>query len=406
MQWKKVLRFSEKMRSCIYPANLTNPLAKISYLTSVAASLTRADSMLNETEQREAEKLLLCNGRSSDQKIEEPFSIKIEYGKPFTLKTPEGEISAAGKREINLYLSNNILPHPDDDNFEWVWQNKRGTLPKRLQSYFYKTHNLKLSPSQISELGNLGRRHSDDSKEFILDFDNKIQWWAGDFGDSGSCYWGTCSGAKDMLRDNGACAVRSFYRKYDPQTGKQFEGLDYAHLKGNARAWVAPITENRIIVFNGYGLTTLQFARLLALKFNCTYKKISLTNNGCDDGLLYINCDGIVVGQWAQIENLSEWDFGWYEPDKDNMVQCDCCECDVHEDDAIQAYTELGSTRNVCSDCAWNCENCGSYFSYHLTQRNGAWLCNDCAQAHDETERIVNETAEIEREEIKNEINF
>lgn len=332
-------------------------------------------------------------GQTSDQvKIEEkPFTIELEYHKPFSLKTPEGDISETGIREIKSYLISRLLPVPKSD-FDWVWQNKRGTLPKRLQSYYYKSFQLKLTPNQVSELGNLGRRHSDDSKEFILDFDREIKWRAGEFGDGGSCYWGSNAPAKDMLRDNGACAIRAFKIR-EPDYG-----LTYGNLSGYARAWVSPIDSDKLVVFNGYGLTSLQFARLLALKFNCTYKKIGLTNNGSDGGMLYINCDGVLVGQWSKIEKIERHDFGWEEPDNDKCT-CEVCDDEVDSGNIVHALNRRGYRNYVCSDCAYHCEHCDETYTYELEyiDESESSYCENCAITERERIRIENE--ENEREE-------
>ena len=125
----------------------------------------------------------------------EPKPMAIQAGERFTVTTPDGLVSEEGVRELQYYLVGQSLPVLPSD-FEPIWTTKRGTLPKRLASHFYKTASVKLSPVQVSDLGNIARRHSSDAQTYHCDFTKTIDWRAGDFGDHGSCAWGDKAGMK------------------------------------------------------------------------------------------------------------------------------------------------------------------------------------------------------------------
>lgn len=105
----------------------------------------------------------------------------------------------------------------------WNWKTTRGTFPKRLNKWLH-TQGHKATNDFLGKVGSIAGMSVTDKDTFEYDFDNRINWHSGDFGDYGSCYWGSNSAAKDMLRDNGAFALRFF-----DEDGH-----------GCARSWVAP----------------------------------------------------------------------------------------------------------------------------------------------------------------------
>lgn len=319
--------------------------------------------------------------------------IKIVTGELFTVATPEGDVSPVGMRELENYIESRFNVYLPED-LEPVWATKQGTLPKRIQSYLYKTLKIKLEPSDVSELGNIAKRHASNGKTVILDFTDEIDWEDGDFGDEGSCFWGSNSGAIKMLTANNAYALRGWKSKDRCNTIP--DPLTYESVTGYCRAWVAPIKSNLYVVFNGYGETTLTMARLLAFRFNTGYKRINLSNNGCDDGMLYINGGtAFVIGAWQQINHLETHDLGWRSVD---TRECWSCEAEIGYGYEYIAYDEDGYHRRYCPDCCSQCSRCGEWYtsslvSYHdETDRD---LCRQC------TESVECELEESREEEVE-----
>lgn len=312
------------------------------------------------------------DGQTSDLVKSEETKIKLELLKPFILETPDGDISETGQSEIEWAISS--AGHPSlPANFEWKWLAGRGTLPKRIQSYLYKEHQIKASPELIANIGNLGKMHASKAGKVVLDFTEKLDWSDGAFGDGGSCFWGEKSGARDMIEEH-AYAVRGYKVREGHTMPATSEELRYPMLRGYARAWVADIGDNRLVVFNGYGENTLTFARWLALFFSCTYKRIDLTNNGLDDGVLWINgACGYLIGAHSKIELISRHDFGW--PERSGYI-CEICDERIPEDEEYTAWTSRGSRITACHDCVSECPNCGEYYTYDVAQL----MCNACRE--------------------------
>src|SRR5688572_6324743 len=191
----------------------------------------------------------------------------------YSVTFPQGEISPSGSNQILDYIYAQSLQteawktlNPEakatflpvlPDDWQWTWIVQRGeyvgTLPKRIRSFYFKQHGIKCPDSFIEQIGNLARQHSDSQSYYTFEIVDQFDWEAGDFGDSGSCYWGGNAGARIMLNDNGGMAVCFF--------------TDSGH--GYARAWFVEIDTDLFIIFNGYGFgrginATLTIARVLA----------------------------------------------------------------------------------------------------------------------------------------------
>ncbi|MEM6530219.1 MAG: hypothetical protein AAF653_18105 [Chloroflexota bacterium] len=245
---------------------------------------------------------------------------KIQLNTRFEQEAPEGTISDTGINRIQDYIQDQDLTtemwhgqQPQDGatylrplpyNWEWVWKvtgngHYVGTFPKRAGKYYYKQWDVKLPTAFVAQLGNLAREHSEDRSFYRFDFVNEFNWQDGDFGDYDSCFWGENSRARDLLKDNGAYAVRFF--------GEEGTGL--------ARAWVAHIADERLIVFNGYGFSgnpTLKIAQVVARFTGQQYERIYVTNHNTDEGTLWINgSTGYLIGTAEQLANMTEYDFGW-----------------------------------------------------------------------------------------------
>lgn len=283
----------------------------------------------------------------------------MEFYTKFTVAFPEGEISAEGQHEISQYIAQQDMLSGEwkrlNPNFQgsylpalpndwlWVWLIQRGeyagTMPKRVSSYYWKKHGVKCPEQFLAQLGNIARAHSDESRTYHFEFVSRINWEAGDFGDDGSCFWGGHAGAKVMIEENGGMAIRFYDDAGD----------------GYARAWVVEIEVDFLIVFNGYGLTTLQIARVLAQFMGLSYQLIHLTNHPGHE--LYINSGkGYAVGRSDFISTIEEWNLGW---DDVHAQVCYDCERTLGEDD----YYRGADDEIYCQDCFYDrfrdCAHCG-----------------------------------------------
>jgi hypothetical protein len=289
--------------------------------------------------------------------------------------TLNAQITYAGVGEIRRLLwtakgdwSNTyqFLP-PLPNNFDFVWMSDDGKLTTRVSHYYYKQFSIKLPASILTEIGNIARAHSHTGETYHFEFVNRITWDDGDFGDDGSCYWGSNGGAREMLEDNGALAIRF----YD------------ADGYGIARAWLYDATKFWVL-WNGYGFadnSTLTIAKVFASFTDHTYKQIYLANHGVSSGTLYINNGkGYVIGTTEAIENLRTFDLGF------NDIYADTCyECDrtVYEDEVYWGPDD----NTYCQHCFYRlydrCTMCGeTYEQDEITYLDGSYLCEDCLESH------------------------
>lgn len=244
---------------------------------------------------------------------------KIVYNELQTLEVPQSELSDEGQTLIlnEIEYHNNIPPRlllaglPEDWTWEWkaAHGTYAGTLSKRLQSFVFKKFQGKLSEETVTRIGNLASEHTLNANTFIFDFDQSLEWHAGDYGDEGSCFWSQKVWSLPMLHHFGAFALRLYAPQTSPLKPPQGMGralvLPWSHLSEKGRAVGDP---DCLLVFNGYGqfsdkyrnaqgkrygtMQVLDYARLLAMFLGVSYERVTLTINGSTDDPIYINNGG------------------------------------------------------------------------------------------------------------------
>lgn len=276
------------------------------------------------------------------------------------------------KIRFNLYQFINMEVEKDYDGGGWgkwiVSKGKyAGTLPKRLSSMMYKTYGIKLDSQLLSILGGeLGKLNSDTQVKYIQLLDG-IDWESGQFGDYGSCFWGSNSGAKDMLGEVGSLSLKVYSTNEPKNNHSQDYHCDYRCIDSdsvdndtiysNSRCWIIP-HKRGLILFNGYGYELITQVRLLSTLLGVSYKKIQLSNNGSGTDTLYINSDmGYLLGNQCDICNTDSINLSI--DDKDSQ-DCEECGCSYRQDDLT--YMD---DRNLCNDCLSDnytyCECCSEY---------------------------------------------
>lgn len=270
--------------------------------------------------------------------------------------TATSVISDEGIRLINETLTNCVneewmngrkyLP-PLPPDFAYVWVTNRGKFTKRVGRYYYENYGITLPDALISTVGNLARDHHIDEHTYHFMIKDQIDWHDGDFGDHGSCYWGSRRGAKLMITDNGGYAI-VFFNDAD-------EGIARAWLYNTGDFWV---------VWNGYGLegnATLIISRMFAQWQGLNYTRIYLYNNHDSIGTLWINGGaGYAIGQ--DVLDVTMYDFGWPE-----RVSCETCYALIEAEAGYYVYDE------------WMCESC--YNKYFIQ-------CSNCGRTiHRDDER-------------------
>jgi len=293
----------------------------------------------------------------------------------YKLDSTERKITDSGLREIikilmeseNIYISlGNIKRHIGP---MVVDQENGGKFVKRLNAWVRETYiDKRLTDSINGKIGEIVGNNIASSGSLRFDITDRFNWEAGDFGDSGSCYWGDHESAKDVLNDNDALAIR-FYDKTD---------------NGVGRSWIATThPEDCLIIFNAYGDYSLSYTAIFLSKYlGVDYKKIELRNYGSYTELVYINSgNAYILGNTENIESVKRYDLSYdidsYENDNDRLT---CYECGDYIEDGDD-YNSDGDT--LCMDCFqqnyFYCERCNSV--HHIDNAcpaNDYLYCESC----------------------------
>ena len=219
----------------------------------------------------------------------------LELETQYKFKT-DGLISLAGIRQIRrmLDMHTNV-----SDQGRWrlevdrsiggpIWKTLKGTFPKRVSRYMYKTYNIKVRNALLQSIGNIAQQNSTQG-DVVFDFTRRISWEAGDFRDNESCFWTDYGGSRIAMMRAGIGAIRI----YNP-----------GGTLGRGRAWFSPLPEG-FILFNAYGImqarTIANFlCQLFGEDYNYKQTHISHTHRDSDGGWsgtyeLYLNSDGYLI---------------------------------------------------------------------------------------------------------------
>jgi len=359
---------------------------------------------------------------------------KIELNETVVVEFDNDEPSGFVKSQIGQLINQNYgLSYPFAGDFNWSLDKKFGKLPKRIAKHLHDVYDVNLTQEEKSKIGNwLSDESARDTEEFEFDITDIFDWQDGDFGDSGSCFWAENSHHRAGLEINGGLAIR-FYDGY----------------KGFARAWLWPLDDENIAIFNAYGIKTKQVARVLGqyLGFDfkygidCRSSEIYINSGSCavvgsranDYTTVNINCpsehDHDYVNDAYRCEycgyGVSEDQICFTEDSclcedcyHEHYFYCEKCEHDISKEDSESA--QVKTTRNGYSMTMTMCENCAIEFGwakcecceeltedYEVLESDGQAYCLDCIESdsdfircsecgelHDKTYEIIAEYEE------------
>lgn len=258
----------------------------------------------------------------------------------------------------------------------------------------------------VSEIGSIISRNTEHDTTFRYDITDSFDWDEGEFGDDGSCFWGSeRAGARPAMEGAGFLALR-FYQTIPEDT-----------TRGKARCWIGkdPVT-TLPVMFNGYGMDLIRQVRILSTILGCMYHKCGLSNNGSSDGILYINgCKGFMLGNLDIPEAVDfkidieredsdrcyecgrsiDEDTRYSDPNGDYICNhcyhdhyCDCARCGrvISHDNS----NTVNGDETWCSRCteryAFYCDHCNEYTSNRNNMSHsveGEIFCDNCANELD-----------------------
>lgn len=263
---------------------------------------------------------------------------------------------------------------------------KAGKIAKRVSTYLYKKHRIRITAEQLSQLGNIANSYKIRGFDYEYKFVKEFDWEDGMFGHSGSCWFTDEHGyenSRDIL-DTAAGYAMLFYRVGD----------DYDPYNGVGRVWILPVLGDNegLFLFNAYGVELSDAAQLICDAMpGYTWKKIYCYNGTSD---IYINNNRGAVIYRNENQDIRESECislhlesthreGYYHDlimdESDNYFRCERCGDRHHVDDM---YSTDYST--YCEDC-YNelygyCVRCNTDSDRDSgTVYDGEFYCEDCA---------------------------
>lgn len=251
------------------------------------------------------------------------------------------------------------------------WLTKTGTFPKRIAKAWKKAAGYKLDQPLLSKIGSAASTYCEKQSRYYVDFTQSFDWKAGDYGDSGSCFWGCHAAAREAMDNAGYWAMR-FYSGPSPETGM-------------ARCWVAPVvvgTEPCLMLFNAYpsSFSLIKMGRILSTMLGTYYRHgIDLSNYGDNCGTLYINGGtGLAVGPESAVSGLDKFDLRCDTPDEDDRHTCTACGERVNADEAF-TYDDEYYCQSCFNDRFYYCTKCDeTYPTDDITEVDGQYMCENC----------------------------
>ena len=289
----------------------------------------------------------------------------------------------------------------------WEFITRKGKIGKRILAYCHDKGYRKPGDDVVSKISQTIRESEHRNTEFKVDMTSYFDWEDGEFGHSGSCWWGDgdYGQSRDTLRDAGGFGLR-FYNDRN---------------RGIGRTWVLPHKEHgRIYLFNHYGDSSLPTSALiLKALFPDLLKDYIATHshhfenyesipyiNGDKGTILHLKDD--ILEDYIELGIDITYDGEYF---LEHALSCDRCGNRINEDNS---YYHDGS--NYCESCFDDlfftcckcdrtesvddmvvdvdgdayCKHCASRYLYHCTEceqytdsgttLNGDEYCDDCAE--------------------------
>ena len=209
------------------------------------------------------------------------------------LGSKQSDFSAAlaflESRPDELKLLQSCIRAPEHKGWRyWVTEKTEhtaaGKWTTRFQKEWKKTHGSRMDPGLLADLGEKVRA-ANIAEVCYVEFTMDINWKAGSFGDSGSCWFNEKHKSykfRDRFFGSGRGFAMKFFQNEDAYRNDPF--------RGTGRSWVS-VNDTHAFVFNGRGgsVTTQIAARAMSAFLKKPYVQRQFTLKDCyTDGVTYM----------------------------------------------------------------------------------------------------------------------
>jgi hypothetical protein len=246
-----------------------------------------------------------------------------------------------------------------------------GKIAKRLESFLYKNHSIKLSNDQRNHIGNLCNRGTIRGHDYIFDIVPVMDWNSGDYCENPqSCWWGSYKESRYIIGESERGAAIRFYADstVDPMVANDHRYCRYTPVReiGNLYAIGRAVlylgnhdSQDVTFLFNAYGKHGTKDIALLVSHL------LSLPNVERRDlywSYGYVNsnaCHALSRGPIANGNMLIHDRWSGIEPDYaiEEQIEpiCDCDWCGDAIYDHDNHYYLDNRHVSICSSCMRNC---------------------------------------------------
>lgn len=244
-----------------------------------------------------------------------------EFHKHFSITLGQ-QVPAAGRRAVYKLLQEREAPElifPDWWSWQWLDSDKdhgyQGSFPKRASKLRHALSGKWLSEKDQSDLGELVQRYLKAGGQTLwFDFDDKLNWLRGSFGDPGSCFVHKDSNYLRDLRKVKAFAFRRWVPTNIVEVDEECEEgsgnnqVEFVQdgFQGRGRCWVVPTGEMLAVInvydYDDLALTT--YGQALAEYLGQDFRRQENLHTA-DNVSFYANSyAGILIGPEEQVAKL------------------------------------------------------------------------------------------------------
>jgi hypothetical protein len=304
----------------------------------------------------------------------------LELGKKFELKLLTTTNRRQMLSDIYYYFNNKIGKRVYEEQVKEMAeevQDSKARPAVAWSSVLYKACDIRLTDEQKAELGNILGKYTVTPLDICYDFWHCLDWDAGDFYDSSSCYWGERSASRNiMMSDPDFVAIR-FY---------DIENKD----RGIARA-IIYCADDFYVLFNVYSVTGsenisyLTASRVLSQHLHGNpvfHHTTNLSNCHSASGMLWINANGYLVPKDKSFFKSLPDGFDMQREDIDSAHYGSPTTCHGCGDECDDEWEYDGNY--FCESCYYDyayvdCELCGdSTYRDDTFSHDGMDLCPEC----------------------------